>query len=71
MQTLSKSLKIVEKQSMLIKSIQSEMKEVNKKLAKIDKNTTSIKSPAKNIPAKNIPSKTMPKKDDVKKKKSK
>ena len=66
MQTLSKSLKIVEKQSMLIKSIQSEMKEVNKKLAKIDKNTTSIKSPAKNIP-----SKTMPKKEDVKKKKSK
>ncbi|HEY0579959.1 MAG TPA: hypothetical protein VGC75_04565, partial [Candidatus Nitrosocosmicus sp.] len=71
------SLKIVEKQSMLIKQIQSETKEINKKLIKIEKNTTASKPQTKNTTAskpqtKNTNSKTVAnKKPDNKKKKTK
>src|SRR6476660_1602305 len=43
-QTLQKNLKNVEKQSMLNKQIQSEIKEINKKLMKIEKNILSNNS---------------------------
>src|SRR5690349_12204841 len=49
-QTLQKSLKNVEKQSMLNKQIQSEIKEINKKLMRIEKNTTTVSKPqTKNV----------------------
>ena len=68
-QTLQKSLKNVEKQSMLNKQIQSEVREINKKLMKIEKNTTSTapRSQPRNVNSKAITNK----KTDNKKKKGK
>jgi hypothetical protein len=68
-QTLQKSLKNVEKQSMLNKQIQSEIKEINKKLMRIEKNTTTVSKPqTKNV---NLKSTVNKKAADNKKKKTK
>jgi len=68
-QTLQKSLKNVEKQSMLNKQIQSEIKEINKKLMRIEKNTTTVSKPqTKNV---NLKATVNKKAADNKKKKTK
>src|SRR6478735_6812679 len=68
-QALQKSLKNVEKQSMLNKQIQSEIKEINKKLMRIEKNTTTVSKPqTKNV---NLKSTVNKKAADNKKKKTK
>src|SRR6476469_7638027 len=68
-QTLQKNLKNVEKQSMLNKQIQSEIKEINKKLMRIEKNTTTVSKPqTKNV---NLKATVNKKAADNKKKKTK